>query len=121
MSECANCNKSVYVPDGYEFEEGDLCMSCTKAKADRLQALVDSADEPNGSMMWTSDHDKILARFKEENDKLRGILAKSDLDCVYCGLPKKDMGRCYFGFPGCGRADDLMLEANDGTKPEPSL
>ena len=202
MSECANCHVSVYVPDGYEFEEGDLCMSCTKAKADRLQALVDSADEPNGSMMWTSDHDKILARqeeqwktwgvveiavrnpsvseymshwegratkaeealsrkeyydsmrsreidmaqipesqkrfvsallnqrddsyrkmeeAKQENDKLRGILAKSDLDCVYCGLPKKDMGRCYFGFPGCGRADDLMLEANDGTKPEPSL
>lgn len=66
MSECANCNKSVYVPDGYEFEEGDLCMSCTKAKADRLQALVSSADEPNGSMMWTSDHDKILARQAEE-------------------------------------------------------
>jgi hypothetical protein len=30
------------------------------------------------------------------------------------------MGRCYFGFPGCGRADDLMLEANDGRKPEPA-
>ena len=154
MSECANCNVSVYVPDGYDFEEGDLCTSCLNDKVDRLQALVDSADEPNGSMMWTSDHDKILARQEEqwktwgiveiavrnpsvseymshwegratkaeaENDKLRGLLAKSDLDCVYCGLPKRDMGRCYFGFPGCGRADDLMLEANDGPKPEPTV
>jgi len=73
MSECANCHVSVYVPDGYEFEEGDLCMSCTKAKADRLQALVDSADEPNGSMMWTSDHDKILAR-QEEQWKTWGVV-----------------------------------------------
>ena len=56
-----------------------------------------------------------------ENDKLRGLLAKSDLDCIYCGLPKKDMGRCYLGFPGCGRADDLMLEANDGRKSEPTV
>jgi hypothetical protein len=118
MSECANCNKFVYVPDGCEFEEGDLCTSCLNDKVDRLQTLVSSADESNGAMMWTSDHDKILARFKEENDKLRGLLAKSDLDCIYCGLPKKDMGRCYLGFPGCGRADDLMLEATDGTKSE---
>ncbi len=73
MSECANCNVSVYVPDGYEFEEGDLCMSCTKAKADRLQALVDSADERNGSMMWRSDHDKILAR-QEEQWKTWGVI-----------------------------------------------
>ena len=119
MSECANCNKSVYVPDGYEFEEGDLCMSCLKDKVDRLQVLVDSADDRNGSMMWTSDHDKILARFKEENDKLRGIIAKSDMDCIYCGLPKKDMGRCYLGFPGCGRADDLINGDDNGPQPEP--
>jgi hypothetical protein len=69
----------------------------------------------------TGDTAILRVRVRElesENDKLRGILAKSDLDCIYCGLPKKDMGRCYFGFPGCGRADDLMLEANDGRKPE---
>jgi hypothetical protein len=51
MSDCANCNKSVYIPDGYEFDEGDLCTSCLNDKVDRLQTLVDSADEPNGSMM----------------------------------------------------------------------
>ena len=189
MSECANCHVSVYVPDGYEFEEGDLCMSCTKAKADRLQALVDSADEPNGSMMWTSDHDKILARqeeqwktwgvveiavrnpsvseymshwegratkaeealsrkeyydsmrsreidmaqipesqkrfvsallnqrddsyrkmeeSKQENDKLRGLLAAGKGDCVYCGLPAADIAKCPHGFPGCARMDDIV-------------
>lgn len=73
MNECANCNKSVYVPDGYEFNEGDLCTSCLNDKVDRLQALVDSADEPNGSLMWTSDHDKILAR-QEEQWKTWGII-----------------------------------------------
>ena len=155
MSECANCNVSVYVPDGYEFEEGDMCMSCTKqeldsswklvdrlgkllhdtanvlhggpkenglwsyhnvpelaeeltAKADRLQTLVSSADDRNGSMMWTSDHDKILSRFKEENNKLRGLLAKGQGDCVYCGLPAADIAKCPSGFPGCARMDDIV-------------
>jgi hypothetical protein len=149
MSECANCYVSVYVPDGYEFNEGDLCMSCLKDKADRLQALVDSADEPNGSLMWTSDHEKILARkeyydamrsreidmsqipesqksfvsallnqrddfytkmeeVKQENNKLRGLLAAGKGDCVYCGLPAADIAKCPHGFPGCSRMDDIV-------------
>jgi hypothetical protein len=155
MSECANCYKSVYVPDGYEFEEGDMCMSCTKqeldsswklvdrlgkllhdtanvlhggpkenglwsyhnvpelaeeltAKADRLQTLVSSADDRDGCMMWTSDHDKILSRFKEENNKLRGLLAAGKGDCVYCGLPAADIAKCPHGFPGCARMDDIV-------------
>jgi len=155
MSECANCNVSVYVPDGYEFEEGDMCMSCTKqeldsswklvdrlgkllhdtanvlhggpkenglwsyhnvpelaeeltAKADRLQTLVSSADDRDGCMMWTSDHDKILSRFKEENNKLRGLLAAGKGDCVYCGLPAADIAKCPHGFLGCARMDDIV-------------
>ena len=89
---------------------------------------IDMAQIPESQKRFVSallnqrdDSYRKMEESKQENDKLRGILAKSDLDCVYCGLPKKDMGRCYFGFPGCGRADDLMLEANDGTKPEPTL
>ena len=108
MSECANCNHSVYVPDGYEFNEGDLCTSCLNDKVDRLQALVESADERNGAMMWTSDHDKIIARFKDENDKLRGLLAAGKGDCVYCGLPAADIAKCLHGFPGCARMDDMV-------------
>ena len=108
MSECANCNVSIYVPDGYEFEEGDLCTSCLNDKVDRLQALVESANERNGAMMWTSDHEKILARFKDENDKLRGLLAQGKGDCVYCGLPAADISKCPHGFPGCSRMDDIV-------------
>ena len=62
-----------------------------------------------------------IDRLERENDKLRGIIAKSDMDCVYCGLPKKDMGRCYLGFPGCGRADDLMNGDDNGPQPEPTI
>ena len=49
-----------------------------------------------------------LDRLREENDKLRKIIAESDLPCIYCGLPKIDMGRCQHGFPGCDRMDDLL-------------
>jgi len=49
-----------------------------------------------------------VKELEDENDKLRFILAKGEGECVYCGLPKKDMARCIYGFPGCGRADDLQ-------------
>ncbi len=45
---------------------------------------------------------------QEENDKLRGILAKSNLPCIYCNLAA--MGECKKGFPGCGRMDDIMAD-----------
>lgn len=60
-------------------------------------------------------------RLMNDNEQLRFILAKSDLDCIYCGLPKKDMAKCAHGFPGCGRADDLLMEDTDGCKTEPIL
>ena len=37
--ECARCNQSVWVPDCYEFEEGDMCMSCTKEELDSSRKL----------------------------------------------------------------------------------
>jgi hypothetical protein len=76
MSECANCYAYVYVPDGYTFNDGDYCYSCLKDKADRLQALVSSADEPNGSMVWESDHKKILEQ-QEDQWKTWGIIEVS--------------------------------------------
>lgn len=48
----------------------------------------------------------------EENDKLRGLLAKGKGDCVYCQLPAEDVAKCPHGFPGCARMDDLMLAIN---------
>ena len=59
---------------------------------------------------------------QEENDKLRGIIAKSSLDCMYCGLPKADMAKCAHGFPGCGRADDMMVNGEpNGPQSEPAV
>jgi len=48
------------------------------------------------------------AALEAENNKLRHSIAASDIDCIYCGLPKKDVLKCEHGFPGCGRADDLV-------------
>jgi hypothetical protein len=48
-------------------------------------------------------------RLREENDKLLGIIAFSNIDCLYCGLSRADMARCGYGFPGCGRADDMLI------------
>jgi len=53
---------------------------------------------------------------KDRDDKLLLIIAKSDIDCIYCGLPKKDITKCAHGFPGCGRADDLLMEDTNGTE-----
>ena len=45
---------------------------------------------------------------RKENDFMRLRLAESDKACVYCDLPKTEMGACAHGFPGCARADDLL-------------
>lgn len=39
----------------------------------------------------------------------RAAWAHSARPCLYCSLPAADMARCEHGFPGCGRADDLLL------------
>lgn len=48
--------------------------------------------------------------FKEHRDFISHFLAASALPCIYCGLPAADMTKCSHGFPGCGRADDMMLD-----------
>lgn len=50
----------------------------------------------------------------KENDFMRNLLASSNLDCVYCGLSKADMVKCESGFPGCGRADDMVFDGEVG-------
>jgi hypothetical protein len=52
--------------------------------------------------------DRVIAELRTENDKLKGILANSDLDCIYCGLPLADLTKCASGFPGCERAEDML-------------
>lgn len=53
-----------------------------------------------------------------ENDILRQVVAKSDVDCIYCSLPKIRMAECRSGFPGCGRMDDLMAAESAHVQPE---
>jgi hypothetical protein len=48
-----------------------------------------------------------LERFRKENDILRGIVANAKIPCVYCGL--ENMAECKLGFPGCAKADDMMI------------
>lgn len=47
---------------------------------------------------------------QKENDKLRALLAWGGDPCIYCGLPRSDMGKCERGFPGCARGDDMQLD-----------
>jgi len=63
----------------------------------------------NAIMLSKLCADDEIARLRKLNDLLRREVAESDLDCIYCGLPKGDMAKCELGFPGCGRADDLMI------------
>jgi hypothetical protein len=48
-----------------------------------------------------------LERFRKENDYLRGVVANAKIPCVYCGL--ENMAECRYGFPGCSKADDMIL------------
>jgi hypothetical protein len=57
----------------------------------------------------TPEEQSELERLRKENDILRGLIADSNMECIYCGLPKAEMAKCPSGFPGCGRADDMLL------------
>lgn len=51
-----------------------------------------------------------IVDLEAENNSLRKSLAKSNADCPYCGLSAAEMSKCAHGFPGCGRADDMMSD-----------
>lgn len=55
-----------------------------------------------------------IRKLKNENDILRGLVAKSLEQCVYCGLV--DKSRCSHGFPGCAWADDLLIGESEAEK-----
>lgn len=48
-------------------------------------------------------------RLRDENDALRAAWGNSDKPCLYCDLSAQDLARCQLGFPGCGRADDMIM------------
>lgn len=39
MSDCAKCGTSVYVPDGLEFNEDDMCWTCLAQELEEEQQL----------------------------------------------------------------------------------
>lgn len=57
-----------------------------------------------------NDKGCTLCTLQKENDILKKKLAESKEPCIYCKLPAADMGKCKLGFPGCGRADDMLYE-----------
>jgi hypothetical protein len=52
---------------------------------------------------------QTVSRLIIENNLMRYLIAQSDMACMYCHLPKAEISRCEFGFPGCSRADDMMV------------
>jgi hypothetical protein len=75
-------------------------------RLDREKQLVDELTAIRERLLLAEERQ---ADTRKENDFLRLRLAESDKDCVYCDLPKSDMGKCSSGFPGCARADDLFM------------
>lgn len=65
----------------------------------RSGGLITADDEGAGELL----------RLRSENDILRKMVSESDADCIYCGLTRDDMAKCPYGFPGCARADDLLI------------
>jgi hypothetical protein len=51
-----------------------------------------------------------LIRLRNENYKLKVMLAKSKADCFYCGLPVDRTTECESGFPGCERMNDVISD-----------
>ena len=51
---------------------------------------------------------RALDETRDENTRLRGLLANAEIPCIYCKLPKHNIKLCPRGFPGCGRMDDLL-------------
>ncbi len=48
-----------------------------------------------------------MKRVKDENTRLRYIVASSDLDCIYCKLPSGSHATCPFG-GDCARTNDIV-------------
>lgn len=64
----------------------------------------------DGEQRRVEDLKAHVAKVERENAAMRQELANSDRPCVYCGLPAEDLAKCAHGFPGCSRADDMLIK-----------
>lgn len=75
----------------------------------RMTGSMEEAD--NGDFVRFEDYElqqRRIEALERVNDQLRKKWSESPMECLYCGLSKFDMAKCVSGFPGCGRADDMM-------------
>jgi len=81
MSDCLRCGSTVWVPEGNEFSDGDICYSCMEAENQRLMDLVRYqrselheagliSNEEYAALVADSDSGQRVARL-EGYDKLR--------------------------------------------------
>jgi hypothetical protein len=95
MSDCAKCDKPVNVPDGYEFNEGDMCWPCMAKEVEeelllreRLSAILDATANalhggPMKNGLW-SFHDlpelalEAMNRIAKLEDCIRELLKGAD-------------------------------------------
>lgn len=84
----------------------DAILAARKQEIALLQRDLDAT----GRFYEEKCREFVAAR--AENTMLRGVLSRAAIPCLHCGLD--DMSRCVLGFPGCDKADDMMLGESEG-------
>ena len=54
-----------------------------------------------------------VGELMQRENRLRHRIAIGSGACLYCNLPADRMNECASGFPGCGRADDMVALPED--------
>lgn len=88
----AACYRSGTTPRDEKSPEADAEAKANAALIARAPTLAAEVEE-----------------LRAENDKLRAKLGNSPEPCAYCGIPADKLLDCQHGFPGCPRADDMVL------------
>ena len=96
--------------DGLAMECEELSEQCARL-ARAVERLALRAERIGvGECVRCHDARQSREQLTAENSKLRGILARADVPCIYCGLA--DMSQCARGFPGCARMDDIQQDTD---------
>lgn len=115
LKPCPFCGGSAREITTINDENCTVCVECSRCGSRSLDMVADPPNKRcNGehyqeiSESWnrrTPDPELI-----EENQSLKNHLAKSNLDCIYCGLPKSRTLECQLGIDGCLRLNDTRVQ-----------